>query len=88
MMNGFDNGMSAGGWLLMSVFLVALIALIVWVVADLGNREPGRAAGRSEPESPDETLDRRLAAGEVDPATYDVLRAKLGEARASRRHSG
>lgn len=88
MMNGFDDGMSAGGWLVMSVFLVALIALIIWVVADLGNRSTVRGSGRAEAESLEEALDRRLVSGEIDAATYDLLRAKLREARESRRGAG
>ena len=85
MMNGFNDGMGAGGWLLMSVFWVALIAVIVWVVAALftqnGNRD---SSARGLAERPEDVLDRRLASGEIDTATYDTLRAKLREARAAR----
>ncbi|MEK6276247.1 MAG: SHOCT domain-containing protein [Actinomycetota bacterium] len=38
----------------------------------------------SAPERPEEILDRRLARGEIDPAAYDELRAKLRTARAER----
>jgi len=84
MMNGINDGMGAGGWLLMSVFWVALIAVIVWVVAALFTREGTRDAASGLAERPDEVLDRRLASGEIDPATYDTLRAKLREARSAR----
>ncbi len=85
MMNGFNNGMSAGGWVLMSVFWVALIAAIVWVVAALVSRSGGRGAvAGGLAERPDEALDRRLASGEIDSTTYDALRAKLREARSAR----
>jgi len=36
------------------------------------------------PERPEEILERRLAQGEIDPAAYDNLRAKLRTARAER----
>ncbi len=85
MMNGINDGMSAGGWLLMSVLWVALIAVIVWVVAALVTRSgSGDAAGSGLAERPDDVLDRRLASGEIDAATYDALRAKLREARSAR----
>lgn len=82
MMDGWD-GMGVAGWLLMTVFWVALLAAIVWAVASLfPARGTGDAAERVE--RPDEILDRRLARGEIDSATYDELRAKLRGARADR----
>jgi putative membrane protein len=77
MMNGFNSGMDAGWWVLMSVFWVALIALIVWAAVQLFPNRGGSAPERKEPEGPEEILDRRLARGEIDPETYDALRAKL-----------
>ena len=82
MMNHWYDSMGAGGWLLMSVLWVALIGLLVWAVASLfprGDRTQGDLAER-----PEEILDRRLAAGEIDPATYDSLRGKLREAHGGR----
>ena len=84
MMDGWDAGMGVAGWLLMTVFWVALIAAIVWAVANLF---PGRGATESSderPARPEEILDRRLARGEIDSATYDELRNKLRVARAER----
>lgn len=79
MMNG---GVGVVGWLLMTLFWVGLLGVIVWAVASLF---PGRAGGApTAPERPEEILDRRLASGELDPATYDDLRAKLRAARAER----
>ncbi len=84
MMDGWD-GMGVAGWFLMTVFWVALIAAIVWAVANLfpgrGSSEPTSA---ERPERPDEILDRRLARGEIDSSTYDELRSKLRAARAER----
>lgn len=81
-MMDWDGGMGAGSWLLMAVFWGLLIVAIVWAVASLF---PARGPGRVDvPERPEEILDRRLARGEIDPATYDDLRAKLTAARAER----
>jgi putative membrane protein len=84
MMNGFNDGMNAGGWVVMSVFWVVLIAAIVWAVAALSSRNDRRAGSGGLLERPEEALDRRLASGEIDVDTYDTLRGKLRDARASR----
>jgi putative membrane protein len=73
-MHGWYSSMGAGDWVVMSLFWVGLIALIAWVVARLAvDREPSG-------ERPEEILDRRLASGEIDAATYDALRVTLREA--------
>jgi putative membrane protein len=66
----------------MSVFWVALIAVIVWAVANLFPR--GGRDGTDLAERPEEILDRRLASGEIDSGTYDALRGKLHEAHTGR----
>ena len=82
MMDGWDGSMGVAGWLLMTVFWVALIAAVVWAVANL---VPSRRDGSTAlPERPEDVLDRRLAAGEIDAAAYDELRSKLRAARAER----
>lgn len=84
MMNGWYGGMGTGGWILMSVFWVLLVGFAVWTVASLAGRG-GRSSERGEPmKRPEEILDRRLAAGEIDAGSYDALRAKLCEAHAAR----
>ena len=82
MMNHWYDSMGAGDWLVMSVLWVALIAVIVWAVASLFPR--GERSATDLAERPDEILDRRLASGEIDPATYDLLRGKLREAHPGR----
>jgi putative membrane protein len=85
-MMGWGNmgwgGMGVGGMIGMVVFWIVLIALIVWAVSRL---LPGRQVrqGPSQPgqETPEETLDRRFARGEVDLETYQVQRAALVSAR-------
>ncbi len=80
MMDGWYDGMGAGGWILMSLFWVGLIAAIVWAGARLVVRPSvvDRVEGTSE--RPEEILGRRLARGEIDAGTYEALRAKLREA--------
>ena len=81
-MMDWDGGMGAGSWLLMAAFWGLLIVGIVWAVASLF---PARGVRTEDvPERPEEILDRRLVRGEIDPATYDELRAKLTTARAER----
>ncbi len=78
MFNGFHS-MGAGGWVLMALFWVALLAVVVWLVARLfptgaDDRQRGdRGAGGAR-----EILDRRLAGGEIDVQSYELLRSKLG----------
>ena len=82
MMDNWDGGMSVSGWLLMTILWVALVAGIVGAV---GNLFPSRRdSSTGAPERPEEILDRRLAAGEIDTAAYDELRSKLRAARAER----
>ncbi len=72
-MDGYDMG--NGGWGLMIVAWVVLLAVIVWAVVRIA---PGVGVSRSSPdERPLDILDRRLARGEIDADGYDRLRAKL-----------
>lgn len=81
-MMDWDGGMGAGSWIVMAVFWGLLIVGIVWALANLF---PARGSSREDlPERPEEILDRRLVRGEIDPATYDELRAKLTATRAAR----
>ena len=79
----WSGGMGAAGWVLMSVFWVVLIAAIVWAMAALFGRND-RSSGTTSADRPDEILDRRLAAGEIDSDAYDTLRAKLHAAHGQR----
>jgi putative membrane protein len=78
MFRGMNEGMGAGGWVLMIVFGTALLGLIAWGIARIApsrtddGREPRRSA-----DGPVEILDRRLAGGEIDVETYEQLRSKL-----------
>ncbi len=84
MMNGWGGGAGVVGWLFMTVFWVALIAAIVWAVANLFPTRAGDTSSAPLAERPEDILDRRLARGEIDAPTYDELRSKLRAARAER----
>lgn len=79
MFNGMHGGMGAGGWVLMALLWVLVLALIVWVVARLlpARGDAQRDDRTAPPVAAREILDRRLAAGEIDVATYEELREKL-----------
>ncbi len=80
MMDGWYDGMGAGGWMLMGVFWVVLIAVIVWAGARLFARPGAVDRVEGSGERPEEILGRRLARGEIDAGTYEALRDKLREA--------
>ena len=82
MMDGWYDGMGAGGWVLMTLFWVVLVAVVIWAVTQLF---PGQRESRGDDETPEDILDRRLAHGDIDPETYDRLREKLGGSRLVRR---
>jgi putative membrane protein len=79
MMN-WDGGMTTGGWVLMTLFWLALLAVIVFAVVQLlpSRREADKATHTADDEdNPETILARRLARGEIDDATYDRLRDKI-----------
>lgn len=79
MMDGY--GMGAGGWILMIVFWIALIAIVGLAIARIFPTS-GRAATTGEKPmapSPGQVLDERLARGEIDIETYERLRGVLAE---------
>lgn len=87
-MMGYGWGMGAGGWIAMTVFWIALITLVVWLVTRAlpgagDNGRDGRREGLPGSETPEQILDRRYAAGELDLETYQVMRATLASSRSS-----
>lgn len=70
--------MGAGGWLAMSVFWVAVIFLVVWVVGMVVRGSYG-----SPPRGRDalDIVDARFARGEIDPEEYRRTRSALEEVR-------
>jgi putative membrane protein len=83
MMGGYGSGMGAGGWVLMGLFWILLLALIFWAVVRLLPRSD--RADRPAEGTPEEILDRRFASGELDVETYQVQRNALAAARGNRK---
>jgi len=74
----YDDGWGWGGWLVMTLGMVAFWGLVFWAIVTVvrssatpGDREP--AGGRT----PDQILSERFARGEIDEEEYrrrlDVL---------------
>ena len=81
-MMGFGMG---GGMIAMTVFWVGLLALLIWGVARVST---GSADARDEnprQETPEEILDRRYVAGELEDETYRFMRETLVSARSNPR---
>ena len=78
MMNGWDGGMTAFGWVAMGLFWIVVLAVIIWALTRLFPRGgDSQSAPQPPADEPLTILDRRLARGEIDPDTYDALRDKL-----------
>ena len=75
---GYCGGTGLIGWLLMIAFWATLIALVVWAVTRLFP-DPGRHETRGNRDV-EQTLDRQLAAGQIDPQTYHRVREELAGA--------
>lgn len=85
-MMGYGYGMGGGGWFAMTIFLVALITLVIWALSralPTGGSWGGDGARRGEGarDSAEDILDRRFAAGEIDQDTYRSMRATLRSSR-------
>lgn len=82
MMGWYYDGMGWGGWLVMSLMMVAFWALVVWGLVAIfrGTRDTDAVTG-VRGRDPMEILDERFARGEIDTEEYrarqDVLRATL-----------
>jgi putative membrane protein len=82
-MMGYGWGMGFGGWIAMTVFWVALIVLVVWVVSRLfpSGQHAGTGVSTGQAESAEEILRRRYAAGEIDTQTFQEMLAQLTATR-------
>jgi len=78
MMGGWGWGMGVLGGLGMLLFWGLIIGLVVWLVVTLTRSSQSGASRSTPPDTALETLRRRLAAGEITPQEFDVLRQKLG----------
>jgi putative membrane protein len=69
MFNGYHTAIGAGGWVVMALLWVALVALIAWAVMRLF---PSRGESQAQAHRPADEP------GEIDIPTYQQLRATLG----------
>ncbi len=74
MMWGWGNGMGWGGWLAMSLMMVAfwglIVALVVWAVPQFRPTSEHRSGALS-------VLEERFARGEIDREEFDQRRGVL-----------
>lgn len=82
-MMDYGWGMGWGGWLIMGLFWLALLALILFLVVRFLPTS-GDGPRRAREDVPEEILDRRFARGEIDLETYQTQRAALTQARGKR----
>lgn len=73
MMGWYHDGMGWGGWLLMTLAMVAFWAIVVFAVVALS----GGAAPRKDRRTPEQILDERFARGEIDEVEYQTRRDAL-----------
>lgn len=67
---GYCGGMGVAGWALMVGPWLAAIGLVIWAVTRLFPSDRRHL-------DPEKELDRRLAAGEIDPSTYRYVHDEL-----------
>jgi uncharacterized membrane protein len=72
-----EHDMGLGGWIVMAVVLIIVVAPLVWLVlrttggdAREHNRSPERVSGGGEHEPPLRILERRLADGTITVEDY------------------
>jgi putative membrane protein len=75
MMYGYGIGW---GWMvLMPLLWIVLVAVIAWAVVRLMQRPGAGGRDQARRETPQEILDRRFAAGDIDADAYTRARALL-----------
>jgi putative membrane protein len=78
-MMGYSNyGMGGGGWLVMTLVMIAFWSLVVFAIAAIfrGTRSDVTSAGTARRDA-DQILDERLARGEIDGEEYRSRKAAL-----------
>ncbi|MGK7296158.1 MAG: SHOCT domain-containing protein [Candidatus Wenzhouxiangella sp. M2_3B_020] len=71
---GMDWGMHWGWWL----FLVLLVALVVFAIWAVSRSAGSRRQSRTREETPLERLQRRYAEGEISTEEYEERKSRLG----------
>lgn len=76
----YHDGGAWGWWLLMSLSMVVFWVLVIVGIVALVNWSGGKReadGGSGTRETPEQTLARRLASGEIDQEQYRALRDEL-----------
>lgn len=78
----WHNGMGWGGWIVMTLTMLAFWSLVVFGVIAIfrGDRETRTSQGRSE-RDPMQILDERFARGDIDLDEYHARQEALRAAR-------
>jgi len=71
-MMSYGFGLWAVGLVVMAAFLIGVVLLVVWMVRQFTGGQGAR------PDSPEEILRRRFAAGEISQADYEQAKRTLG----------
>lgn len=80
-MDGMMGGYMVFGWIFMLLFLVLLVAGIVWLVLAIARSQGAVAAKREGDSSALGILQERLARGEIDTEEFRTRRAAIEESR-------
>jgi putative membrane protein len=77
MMGWYHDGSGWGGWLVMTIAMVAFWGLLVWAIIALFRSSQPDSSHRSSPPDALEILDTRFARGEIDEDEYHARRSAL-----------
>lgn len=78
--NWHDGSWGPGAWIAMGLMMVAfwglVMALVVYLVRNVGQRQPERSTS-PEPDDPRRILDQRFARGDIEADEYEQRRELL-----------
>lgn len=77
MMGWYHDGAGWGGWLVMTVAMIAFWAMVIVAVVVLFRGSTGGGRESSPPQDPMHILDQRFARGEIDEDEYHARSAVL-----------
>lgn len=78
-MCGFDQAWWGGGFLMMIIWTVLLIAILIWIFKAIQNRSSGRTSTDLKHETSLDILKKRYASGEISKEEYDKIKKDLHE---------
>lgn len=78
-MCGFDHLWWGGGFLMMILWTVLLIAILIWIFKTIQNRSSRRTSTDLKQETSLDILKKRYARGEISKEEYDRIKKDLQE---------